>query len=62
MACPFCVYSLERNFEKIKEVKDILIDAPEGTISFNIPKEDPPEEKYLKDLVKKVGFAPSRIK
>lgn len=62
LACPFCVYGLERQFGRLKGVERADVDLGEGKATLRLKPEAKVTEAQIREAVRKAGFKASEIK
>jgi copper chaperone CopZ len=61
LACPFCAYGLEKKINTIDGVENLYINLKDGFVSFEVPRENKPDEEKLKEIVEDAGFVAREI-
>ena len=56
LACPFCVYGIEKSLMKIEAVEKLDIDIRSGTIMVWVKKDKSVSDEELREAVKDSGF------
>ena len=56
LACPFCVYGLERSIGKIAGVDSVAVDLKSGLIRISVSDGVTLEEATVRETVKDAGF------
>ncbi len=62
LACPFCVHGLGKKLKKIKGVQAVDIELKTGVARVTFDKGVKPDEKALREAIKKAGFTAGEIK
>lgn len=62
LACPFCVYGLERQFGRLKGVERADVDLGEGKATLRLKPGAKVTEAQIREAVRKAGFKASEIK
>lgn len=57
MACPFCVYGIEKKLKKVEGVSAVKSDFKKSLITVQSRKDNPPDRKALEQAVKEAGFS-----
>jgi len=61
LACPYCVYNVERSVKQVAGVKRVAIDLNTGVASIWFESDQHPEPKALWAAVKDSGFTPAEM-
>ena len=61
MACPFCIYNVQRQLEQVEGVQHTDIDLKTGKAFVTLSKEKPPTADALRKAVKSSGFTPTKV-
>lgn len=62
LACPFCVYGLEKKLKKVDGVESVEIDLKTGKAVLTLEKGKAPNLADFRTAVKKAGFTAGEIK
>lgn len=62
LACPFCVYGLERQFNRLEGVERAKVDLGEGKAQLTLKPEATVTETAIREAVRKAGFKASEIR
>lgn len=62
LACPFCVHGLGKKLKKIKGVQAVDIELKTGVARVTYEKGVKPDQKVLREAIKKAGFTAGEIK
>lgn len=62
LACPFCVYGLERQFGRLKGVERADVDLGEGKATLRLKPGAKVTRAQIREAVRKAGFKASEIK
>ena len=60
MTCAFCVYSLERKFEKMESVSEVQVSLKKKKLRLETNENDPSIET-IKQTILDAGFTPTKI-
>ena len=62
MTCPFCVYSLEKELEKLSEVKQVLISLKSNKARLTLKEGTQIDSETLQEVVLKAGYTPGEVR
>lgn len=62
LACPFCVYGLERQFNRLQGVERAEVDLGEGKAELTLKPGATVTETAIREAVRKAGFKASEIR
>ncbi len=63
LACPFCVYGLEKHLGRLPGVESVETDLAHGQVVLRIEKNgNPPTEERIREAVKRAGFTVIEIR
>lgn len=62
LACPFCVYGLERQFNRLEGVERAEVDLGEGKAELKLKPGATVTEAAIREAVRKAGFKASEIR
>ncbi len=62
MTCPFCVYSLEQEFGKLSEVKEVLISLKSNKARLILKEGAHVDSDTLREVVLTAGFTPGEVR
>jgi mercuric ion binding protein len=58
LACPFCVYSLEKNLKKLPEVESAEVNLADNSARVVIKADQSADVEQIKQAIIKAGFTP----
>jgi mercuric ion binding protein len=58
LACPFCVYSLEKNLKKLPEVESAEVNLADNSARVVIKVDQSADVEQIKQAIIKAGFTP----
>ena len=58
LACPFCVYSLEKNLKKLPEVESAEVNLADNSTRVVIKADHSADVEQIKQAIVKAGFTP----
>jgi len=61
LACPYCVYNVERSLQHVEGVAGVSTDLNTGVASVWFTGRKIPDPSELREAVKNAGFTPTRI-
>lgn len=61
MACPFCVYGIEKKLKQVEGVSDVKSDFKQSLITVQPEPDSRPDVKALEQAVKEAGFSVDSI-
>ena len=61
LACPFCVYGLEKHLKKLPGATTVQVDLGKGEATVDFAEESKVTDQDIRKAVKKAGFTVDRI-
>ncbi len=61
LACPYCVYNVERSLQHVEGVARVSTDLNTGVASVWFAEGKSPDPAHLREAVKNSGFTPNKI-
>lgn len=61
LACPFCVYGLEKHLRKLPGAVAVQVDLEKGKATVDLAEDSKATEEDIRKAVKKAGFTVDRI-
>ncbi len=61
LACPFCVYSLEKSLEKLPDVSTVQVNLAESTARVEMVGGSESDIDAIKEAIIKAGFTPGDL-
>jgi len=61
LACPFCVYGIEKKFRGVDGISDVNIDLETGAAKLTVVDGKTPDLSQIRSAVKKAGFTPRMV-
>jgi mercuric ion binding protein len=58
LACPFCVYSLEKNLAKLDDIESVEVDLKTGTARIAFGEGGKVDLDVIRQAIVKAGFTP----
>jgi len=61
LACPFCVYGLEKHLRKLKGATRVEVDLGKGEATIDLEPDSTVTDDEIRNAVEKAGFTVDRI-
>ena len=62
MACPFCVYGIQRQLERVEGVERADVSLKKGEAYVTFSQQNPPTAEQLRKAVESAGFTPTKVR
>ncbi len=61
LACPFCVYGIEKKLRNVDSIRDVNVDLETGLARITLVEGKVPTLAEVRNAVKKAGFTPRQV-
>ncbi len=61
LACPFCVFGLEKKLKALEGVRGVEVDLKTGIASLQVESRRPPSVNAVRKAVEQAGFTPHEV-
>jgi len=61
LACPFCVYGIEKKLRRVDSIRDVDVDLESGVARIALVEGKVPTLAEVRSAVKKAGFTPREV-